>query len=107
VTRQDKTIDPRIITYIIHLLTISVAVPIDEDNTYNNNMHDKAEKLEKKTRAYAGGVYLEINLTSTSTHHTIHTYNEGDQRTRTMQMQNAKHHTIRRYNEGDQRTRTM
>ncbi len=68
---------------------MSVAVAIDEDNTYNNNIHDKADELQKKTRAYAGGVYLYLKtyLTSTSTHHTIslHTYNEGEQRTRTMQ----------------------
>jgi hypothetical protein len=68
VTRQDKTIDPRIITYTCWLLYISVAVAIDEDNTHNNNIHDKVDKLEKKTRAYAGGVYLKINLT-----HTTHT----------------------------------
>jgi hypothetical protein len=49
----------------MHLLTMSVA--IDEDNTYN--IHDKADKVEKKYRAYAGGVYLKINLTFTN--HTI------------------------------------
>ncbi len=49
----------------------------------------KLMSYKKRPGLTQGGVYLylKIYLTSTSTHHTIslHTYNEGDQRTRIMQ----------------------